>query len=235
MQKIRSAIALCSIGVTILGFTTAAYAYPELRYVRIELDSGVGDCVQKSSNALTRNRFQNLEVHQDKRYNYNWMKGYKPDMKAIVDCKQVSNRKTYATIMVAGEGAVNQKDINREIANLRKSIQGNSVNSSNTSINVSRNNSGRIRVVNQPRPMSQQQFARFMQAFTRELNKSFNSDPLKFLAQPSKSNYFTAQQVREIAQRLKGSFSSSHKRQLEAVMMLYPRVVDKSNWYLVDE
>ncbi|MGB6295145.1 MAG: hypothetical protein WBF90_03045, partial [Rivularia sp. (in: cyanobacteria)] len=201
MQRIRSAIA-STIGITILGFTTAANAYPQLKYVRIELNSDVDECVQKSSNALRRNRFEYLEVHQDKRYNYNWMKGYKPDMKVIVDCKQVSNRKTYATIMFAGEGAVNHKEIDREIANLRKSIQGASLNASN-----------------QPTPMSEEQFASFMQAFTRELNKPFDSKPLRFLAQPSRTSYFTAQQVREIAKKLSGPFSDSHKRQLEAAVM----------------
>lgn len=74
-----------------------------------------------------------------------------------------------------------------------------------------------------------------MQAFRRELNKPFNSKPLRFLAQPSRTSYFTAQQVREIVTKLSGPFSDSHKRQLEAAVMLYPRVVDKSNWYLVDE
>ena len=216
MQRIHSAIA-SAIGITIVGFTTAANAYPELKYVRIDLNSDVGECVRKGSNALRKNRFQYLEVHRDKRYNYNWMKAYKPEMKVIVDCKQVSQQKTYATIMFAGEGAVNQKEIDREIANLRKSIQGDSVNTSN-----------------QPNPMSQEQFASFMQAFTRELNKPFDSKPLRFLAQPSTSNSFTAQQVREITKKLSGSFSDSHKRQLEAAVMLYPRVVDKSNWYLVD-
>lgn len=195
MQKIRTVITL-AIGITILGFTTPANAYPELKYLRVELDSDVYDFVQRSSNALRSNRFQYLEVHQDKRYNYNWMKGYKPNMKVIVDCKQISKQKTYATIMFAGEGAVNQKDISREIANLRNSIQGYSVNTSN-----------------QPSPMSQQQFAGFMQAFTRELNKPFHSKPLRFLAQPSRTSYFTAHQVREIVKKLSSPFSShrTHK------------------------
>ncbi len=225
MQKIYSAIAKrCSkqlasvIGVTILGFALRANAYPELKYSRLELDLDVYECVQKSRNALIRNRFMYLEVHQDKRYNYNWMKAYKPNMKVIVDCKEISKQKTYATIMFAGEGAVNQKDIGREIANLRKSIQGDSVNTSN-----------------QLDSMSQEQFASFMEAFKRELNKPFYSKPIRFLAQPSRTSYFTAQQVREIVKQLKGPFSSDNKRQLEAAVMLYPRVLDKSNWYLVDD
>ena len=82
--------------------------------------------------------------------------------------------------------------------------------------------------------MSEAQFSSFMTAFRRELAKPYDSKPLRFLTQPSQTNYFTAEQVRKIVTQLAGPFSSHHKVQLEAAVILYPRVIDKSNWYLVD-
>ena len=216
MQIIRRAIA-SAIGVTIVGFSVSANAYPQLRYMGIELNSDVDNCLQKSVNAVRRNKYQDLEIRRNNRYNRNFIEAYKYDMTVIVDCKQISNQKTRATIMIAGEETVNRRKISREIANLKRLIQRGSANS-----------------FNQPQTMSEAQFSSFMTAFRRELAKPFDSKPLRFLAQPSQTNYFTAEQVRKIVTQLAGPFSGHHKVQLEAAVMLYPRVVDKSNWYFVD-
>ena len=216
MQIIRRAIA-SAIGVTIVGFSVSANAYPQLRYMGIELNSDVDNCLQKSVNAVRRNKYQDLEIRRNNRYNRNFIEAYKSDMTVIVDCKQISNQKTRATIMIAGEETVNRRKISREIANLKRSIQRGSENS-----------------FNQPQTMSEAQFSSFMTAFRRELAKPYDSKPLRFLTQPSQTNYFTAEQVRKIVTYMADSISSYHTVLLEVAVSLYPRVIDKSNWFIVE-
>ena len=79
MQIIRRAIA-SAIGVTIVGFSVSANAYPQLRYMGSELNSDVDNCLQKSVNAVRRNKYQDLEIRRNNRYNRNFIEAYKYDM-----------------------------------------------------------------------------------------------------------------------------------------------------------
>ena len=77
----------------------------------------------------------------------------------------------------------------------------------------------------QPQTMPDESFSKFMQALRRE---TFDDDKLKFLAPVAHHSYFSSEQVRQIL----GKFSFDRNRE-EAAIILYPKVVDPVNWFVI--
>ncbi len=67
----------------------------------------------------------------------------------------------------------------------------------------------------------------------KQLMNALNSNwatPLEFLAQAVPHNYFTAAQATEIVKEIKFS-----RNKVPVAVMLYPQVVDRGNWFVVEQ
>jgi hypothetical protein len=73
--------------------------------------------------------------------------------------------------------------------------------------------------------MPDESFSKFLQALRRE---TFDDDKLEFLAPVAHQSYFSSEQVRQIL----GKFSFDRNRE-EAAIILYPKVVDPVNWFVI--
>lgn len=74
-------------------------------------------------------------------------------------------------------------------------------------------------------PLSDAAFDQFMAAL-----RSSWPDYLEFLAQPVTTTYFTAAQASQIVGTMRFP-----NEEVEAAVMLYPRVVDQENWFMVEQ
>jgi len=77
----------------------------------------------------------------------------------------------------------------------------------------------------QPETMPDESFFKFLQALGR---KTFDDDKLEFLAPVARQSYFSSEQARQILDK----FSFDRNRE-EAAIILYPKVVDPVNWFVI--
>lgn len=77
----------------------------------------------------------------------------------------------------------------------------------------------------QPQTMPDESFFKFLQALGR---KTFDDDKLEFLAPVARQSYFSSEQTRQILDK----FSFDRNRE-EAAIILYPKVVDPVNWFVI--
>jgi hypothetical protein len=73
--------------------------------------------------------------------------------------------------------------------------------------------------------MPDESFSKFLQALRRE---TFDDDKLEFLAPVARQSYFSSEQARQILDKF--SFDRNRK---EAAIILYPKVVDLVNWFVI--
>ena len=132
------------------------------------------------------------------------------DITATVYCRRISPQLSEAVLMVAGTKGVSAANFNSVfnsiVTNIGESRTSKPPQSSTTVI-------------------SDAAFGQLMNGL-----KSNWAKPLEFLAQAVPRNYFTAAQATEIVKEIKFS-----RNKIPAAVLLYPQVVDRGNWFVVEQ
>ncbi len=190
---------------SLLSNTVPAIAAAELQYAYLQLNTNSQGCAELAHAVLRNESFRNLSKSSVS------ATGIRGNLKAVVDCSITSGRATQATIMVAGVSANQQAEVIgwvRRIYSVMGSYQGGNIPDDTVGV-----------------LMDEREFAQFITALKRS-----RPNQMEFLAQPAREGYFSVAQVKEII----AAFRFPAEQENVAVM-LYPRVVDKANWYTVYE
>ena len=194
---------IAAFSLSLLGATLPAMATPELQYAYLQLNTNSQGCTALAQAVLRNEGFRSLTKSSVS------ATGVRGNIKAVIDCSITSGRATQATIMVAGVSTRQQAQAIgwvRRIYNAMGNYQGGNI--SDDAVGVL---------------MNEREFAQFLRALKRSRPKE-----MEFLAQPARDGYFSVAQVKEIIE----VFPFAPEQENVAVL-LYPRVVDKANWYTV--
>jgi hypothetical protein len=179
MVKTHKALA-AALSMGWLGLAMPVNAYPELRFLRLQLDTDREECVNQAYEVLRREGFQDLK-RVSSANGYFYAVGYRQNSKAIVDCSRYSHRQTQATIMVAGASDRDWTVVSELATIIYRAISDSTATTAPTRDSFSRS------------PMVNETFARFIKA----LQDSWPHQ-MEFLSQPARESYFTSEQVRQI-------------------------------------
>lgn len=136
--------------------------------------------------------------------------GQRREITATVYCRRINDNSSEAVLMVAGEKLVSAANFNSVFNSLATDMAESSVSTQPQSTST---------------VITDAAFAQLMNAFKRSW-----PNQVDFLAQTVPHNYFTASQASEIVKEI--NFSD---RQVQAAVILYPRVVDRGNWFVVEQ
>lgn len=132
------------------------------------------------------------------------------EISATIYCRQINPQLSEAVLMVAGTKSVSAANFNSVFNSLVTSIsESRTTTPPQSSTTV----------------ISDAAFGQLMNAL-----KSNWAKPLEFLAQAVPHNYFTAAQATEIVKEIKFS-----RDKVTVAVMLYPQVVDRGNWFVVEQ
>ncbi|HEY9694856.1 MAG TPA: DUF4476 domain-containing protein [Oculatellaceae cyanobacterium] len=212
MNKTNKAIATALI-IGLTGAAMPANAAPELRFSRLDLNISSERCVNQAYQILENQEFDKLRKNTPDRNGYFYAIGYGKFTKVIVDCSRLSGQRTQATIMVAGESNQPEKEVSMLIGIITKALSG------DTTQTPDKNN----RFLYRNRPMDADTFVSFIKAL-----ESSWPHQMQFLSQPLREAYFTSDQVCQVIR-----IFPFPREQENVAVMFYPRVVDKSNWFVV--
>ncbi|MTJ06765.1 DUF4476 domain-containing protein [Anabaena sp. UHCC 0253] len=132
------------------------------------------------------------------------------DITATVYCRRINPQLSEAVLMVAGTNGVSTANFNSVFNSIVKDIDE----SRTTTVSQSTST-----------PISDAAFGQLIDALERNW-----ANPLEFLAQAVPQNYFTAAQATQIVKKI--NFES---RKISAAVLLYPQVVDRGNWFVVEQ
>ena len=197
---------ICSAVVcsfSLLSVALPTTATPELQYAYLQLNTNSQGCSALAQAVLSNEGFRRVSTSSVS------ATGVRGNIKVVIDCSITSGRATQATIMVAGVSTRQQAQAIgwvRRIYNAMGNYQGGNI--SDDAVGVL---------------MNEREFAQFLRALKRSRPKE-----MEFLAQPARDGYFSVAQVKEIIE----VFPFAPEQENVAVL-LYPRVVDKANWYTV--
>ena len=138
----------------------------------------------------------------------NSINGSDSQLTATIYCQAFNNQSFQAMVMVAGEENASLAGMNSVLGALSSAMGTPNADLSPT-----------------PTAMDDADFNLLMGA----LNDSW-PNYLEFLAQPISENYFTAAQASQIVETMRFS-----DEEVQAAVMLYPRVVDLNNWFVVEQ
>jgi hypothetical protein len=205
LHSFISMAALASIGT--VGWATWAEAAPQLRYRTVQLGGTVQTCLDQAETAMATVGFANPATTASE------VIGENGGMSATVACQALSPQQFQATVMVAAAETVAPAVVTTRLDTLTTAM---------TSPGSGNNPSAG--------PTGQQ--AMDDEAFNQLMTALENSWPdyLEFLAQPVSTNYFTAEQASQIVDTMRFA-----DEEVDAAVMLYPRVVDPGNWYVVEQ
>jgi hypothetical protein len=184
-----------------------AQAAPQLRYQTLEDSGNPQSCLQQAQQAMRAGGFSNPATRNQEVVGEN----RNGELTATIYCQRLQNRGFQAIIMVAGSENVAPAMLNRTLKALRQGM-----NDQKAAVG-SHPGSGQS-------PMSNQRFEQFLSA----LEDSW-PNYVEFLQQPARKSYFTSEQVREIITRVGST------REVAVAVLLYPRVVDPENWFIVEQ
>lgn len=199
-------LALALIGVGV-GWSPVAQAAPQLRYRTVQLGGTVQTCLDQAGTSMTGAGFTNPATTASE------VIGANGQLAAIIACQALTPQQFQATVMVAAAETVAPAMVTTTLDTIATGLT---------------NSGGPINSPGFPtsqQTMSDEAFSQFMVA----LEDSW-PDYLEFLAQPVANNYFTADQASRIVETMR--FPDD---EVDAAVMLYPRVVDPGNWYVVEQ
>jgi hypothetical protein len=202
----RSPWMMTLVSTITVGWATGAEAAPQLRYRTVQTGGTVQTCLARSSAAITAAGFTNPATTASE------VIGQNAQIATTVACQALTPQQFQATIMVAAAATVAPAVVTTTLDTLVAGLtSGGNVAPPPT----------------QPghQAMAEEDFNQFMAALE-------NSWPnyLDFLVQPVSKNYFTAEQASRIVDTMR--FADD---EVDAAVMLYPRVVDPGNWYVVEQ
>ncbi|MBE7386147.1 MAG: DUF4476 domain-containing protein [Leptolyngbya sp. SIO1E4] len=138
----------------------------------------------------------------------NSINGSDSQLTATIYCQAFNNQSFQAMVMVAGEENASLAGMNSVLGALSSAM-----------------GTPNADLLPAPTAMDDADFNLLMGA----LNDSW-PNYLEFLAQPISENYFTAAQASQIVETMRFS-----DEEVQAAVMLYPRVVDLNNWFVVEQ
>ncbi|MEM9002124.1 MAG: DUF4476 domain-containing protein [Cyanobacteria bacterium P01_F01_bin.86] len=201
-----------SWGLGCLGGALPAQATPHLSYTSVQDNGSLSTCLNRAETAMFE-----ADLLQESR-TLNSISGSDFDLTATIHCQTLNTHSFQAIVIVAGEEDAGLADIN-SVLNVLSSV----VEDSDPDIGWP--DIGWPDLDGDAATMDESEFRQFMAA----LDDSW-PDYLEFLAQPVSYNYFTAAQASQIVSAM--SFS---QEEVQAAVMLYPRVVDLNNWFVVEQ
>lgn len=184
----------------------SAQAAPQLRYRTVSLDGTAPTCLDRARAAMTRAGFANPATTDRE------VMADNGQLTAAIVCQPLTAQQLQATVMVAATETVAPATVTTALETLGAGLTG-----SGGDAGGATSPSGRA--------MDDDAFNQLMVA----LEDSW-PDYLEFLAQPVSQNYFTAAQASRIVDTMRFP-----DEQVEAAVLLYPRVVDPGNWFRVEQ
>lgn len=131
-------------------------------------------------------------------------------MSATVHCRSINRNLSEAVLMVAGTRVMSAPNIQSVFNSIAQDIGDSPVSTPSQSSSEA---------------MSDGDFGQLMNALRRNWSK-----PIEFLTRAVRHNYFTTSQAIQIIKEMK--FGS---RQVEAAVLLYPQIVDRGNWFMLEQ
>lgn len=199
-------LTLTVIGSSLIVLVNPAFASPQLRHQVVSIRGNSQNCLARAQSALTRSGFANPATTSDT------VSGSMNQLTATIYCQERPPNQAQAIVMIAGTAALSPAMVNSTLSNL--------------TLEISQADSS------QPPPVATSGTAISDEAFNQLMNALRSSWPnyLEFLAQPVTQNYFTAAQASQIVNTMRFP-----NEEVEAAVMLYPRVVDRGNWFVVEQ
>jgi hypothetical protein len=194
-----------------------ALATPEVLYDRRVLGVNLATCKSRAAVALQQTGFPRTGQVQ-----FYWQ-GYSTTLTALIDCKALGDQTSEAIVIVAGETQNDRGAMATVLVSLIDRL-GNSRNSSGGAHYGWGYSRPAPQMTPLGEPMDGPTFAQFLDRFRQSW-----PDYSDFLAQTARDGTFTADQVRQLIAVLK--FSTDQE---DVAVLLYPRVLDKNNWFLAE-
>ena len=197
-------LTLTVIGSSLIVLVSPAFASPQLRHQVVSIRGNSQNCLARAQSALTRSGFANPATTSDT------VSGSMNQLTATIYCQQLPSNQAQAIVMIAGTAALSPAMINSTLSNL--------------TLEISQADSSQPPVATSGTAISDEAFNQLMNAL-----RSSWPNYIEFLAQPVTQNYFTAAQASQIVDTMRFP-----NEEVEAAVMLYPRVVDRGNWFMVE-
>lgn len=213
LKSIPITLAMISSGLMVLA--SPVLASPQLRHQTVSVSGNSQNCLARARAALTRSGFATPATTADT------VSASSGQLTATIYCQQSRSNQVQAVVMLAGDATVAPATVASTLNNLTTGLnQSAPSQSSQAQSTPSRPASGTIGTA-----LSDTAFDQLMGAL-----QSSWPNYLDFLAQPVSQNYFTAAQASRIIDTMRFP-----NEEIEAAVMLYPRVVDQGNWFLVEQ
>ena len=195
------------VGLGSMGWCARAEAAPQLRYRTLQAGGTLQTCLSRSATSMTGAGFTNPATTATE------VIGDNGQITVTVACQALTPQQFQATVMVAAAETIAPARVNTTL----NTITGGLASGSDDG-DLPGSPTGQ-------RAMDNEAFNQFMAA----LEDSW-PNYLEFLQQPVSKNYFTANQASQIVETMR--FADD---EVDAAVMLYPRVVDPGNWYVVEQ
>jgi len=198
-------VVAASVGTA--GWCSLAEAAPQLRYRTVQIGGTPQACLTLAGASMAAAGFTNPATTASE------VIGTNGQIAATVACQSLTPQQFQATVMVAAAETVAPAMVTTTLDTLTSGLTS--------------GGGGSYPPVSPTgqQAMGAEDFNQFMAA----LEDSW-PDYLEFLAQPVSKNYFTAEQASRIVETMRFA-----DEEVDAAVMLYPRVVDPGNWYLVEQ
>ncbi|MEM6521629.1 MAG: DUF4476 domain-containing protein [Cyanobacteria bacterium P01_C01_bin.70] len=189
------------------GWALPSAAAPQLLFNIVETNGDLNACLSRAQAAVAEANLMPLSPSQLS------ISGGNADLTVTIYCETPTPQMFQATVMLAGEHDSAFATLNEVMGTVDTVLSAGTVSPYPTPTNPFGGT------------MTGAEFEQFMVA----LNDSW-PDSLDFIAQSARTSYFTAAQAAAIVRTLQ--FGGD---EVPAAVMLYPRVVDLRNWYLVEQ
>ena len=203
-------VTLAMMSGTVMVLASPALASPQLRHQTVSVSGNAQNCLARAQAALTRAGFATPATTADT------VSASSGQLTATIYCQQSRSNPVQAVVMLAGDATVAPATVASTLNNLITGLNQAAPSQSSLPRSASRITGTALSDT----------------AFDQLMGTLRSSWPnyLDFLAQPVSQNYFTAAQASRIVDTMRFP-----NEEIEAAVMLYPRVVDPGNWFLVEQ
>lgn len=199
-------MAAAVLGASLVSWAMPAEAAPQLLFEKVEASGNIEDCALRAFSALDSVGMEGIALTTPTVSSSNG------DVTVTVFCESFDHQLFDATVMVAGQDEGTMSNMGYIMGVVSAELRSGHVVAPPPS-------------VAEPRPMSEAEFGQLLTA----LEESW-PEYLSFLEQPIANNFFTAAQASQIVSSVRIGYE-----EVQVATMLYPQVVDKGNWYLVEQ
>lgn len=199
-------MAAAVLGASLVSWAMPAEAAPQLLFEKVEANGNVEDCALRAFSSLDSVGMEGIALTTPTVSSSNG------EVTVTVFCESFDHQVFDATVMVAGQDESTLSSMGYIMGVVSAELRSSDIAAPPSPVAA-------------PLPMSEATFSEFLGA----LEGSWPAY-LSFLQQPVAHNYFTAAQASQIVDAVRFGYE-----EVQVAVMLYPRVVDKNNWYLVEQ